>query len=161
VARGTGINRPTGTGWAVPVDDTYTMQIGFSRAPEGREVRMGAGFGQDGKRPYEERQRVPGDYDAQMSIHGGIARHSLEHLTSTDRGVIMLRNMIRRGIRAIHYGADPRHNIHQTGQVITTYSQDGVIAGIPLAPTPEEDRQLLRETGRKVVEDCQRLAQTA
>ena len=95
-----------------------------------------------------------------MSIHGGIARHSLEHLASTDRGVIMLRNMIRRGIRAVQHGADPRHNSHQAGQVISTYSQDRVIAGIPPAPTPEEDRQLLRETGRKVVEDCQRLAQT-
>jgi len=156
----TGINRPTATRWAVPIDDTHTMQIGFNRAPEGREMRMGAGFGQDGNRPYEERQRVPGDYDAQMSIHGGIARHSLEHLTSTDRGVLMLRNMIRRGIRAVHYGADPRHNIHQTGKVMATYSQDRVIAGIPPAPTPEEDRQLLRETGRKVVEDCQWLIQT-
>jgi hypothetical protein len=123
-------------------------------------VRLGAGFGQDGNRPYEERQRVPGDYDAQMSIHGGIARHSLEHLASTDRGVIMLRHMIRWGIRAVQQGTDPRHNSHQAGQIISTYSQDRVIAGIPLAPTPEEDKQLLRETGRKVVEDCQRLAQT-
>src|SRR5262249_57640888 len=110
VARGTGINRPTGTGWAVPVDDTYTMQIGFSRAPEGREVRMGAGFGQDGNRPYEERQRVPGDYDAQMSIHGGIARHSLEHLASTDRGVLMLPNMSSQRIRGEPQRGDPRHN---------------------------------------------------
>jgi nitrite reductase/ring-hydroxylating ferredoxin subunit len=160
MAQRTTINRPVATTWAVPIDDTNMMQIGFRRAPEGRALRRDAGFGQDGKRPYEERQRVPGDYDAQMSIHGGIARHSLEHLTSTDRGVIMLRNMIRRGIRAVHYGADPRHNIHQAGQVITTYSQDRVIAGILPAPTPEEDRQLLRQTGRKVVEDCQRLAQT-
>ena len=51
--------------------------------------------------------------------------------------------------------------IPQDGQVITTYSQDRVIAGIPPAPTPEEDRQLLRETGRKVVEECQQLTQTA
>jgi phenylpropionate dioxygenase-like ring-hydroxylating dioxygenase large terminal subunit len=160
MAQRTTINRPAATTWAVPIDDTHMMQIGFRRAPEGRTLRQNAGFGQDGKRPYEERQRVPGDYDAQMSIHGGIARHRLEHLASTDRGVIMLRNMIRQGIRAVQQGADPRHNSHQAGKVISTYSQDRVIAGIPPAPTPEEDRQLLRETGRKVVEDCQRLAQT-
>jgi hypothetical protein len=136
------------------------MQIGFRRAPEGRALRRDAGFGQDGTRPYAERQRVPGDYDAQTSIHGGIARHRLEHLASTDRGLIMLRNMIRQGIRAVQQGADPRPKSHQTGQVIATYSQDRVIAGIPPAPTLEEDRQLLRETGRQVVEDCQRLAQT-
>jgi hypothetical protein len=85
----TSVNRPTATRWAVPIDDRHTMQIGFNRALEGREVRRGAGFGQDGSRPYEERQRVPGDYDAQVSIRGGIARHGLEHLASTDRGVTM------------------------------------------------------------------------
>jgi hypothetical protein len=40
------------------------MQIGFRRAPEGRALRRDAGVGQDGKRSYEERQHVPGDYDA-------------------------------------------------------------------------------------------------
>ena len=148
----TGVNRPTATRWAVPIDDTHTMQIGFHHAPEGRGVRLGAGFGQDGDRPYEARQRVPGDYDAQVSIHGGIARHGLEHLASTDRGITMLRNMLRRGIRAVQNGADPTYGRSPAGEVMTTYSQDRVIAGIPLAPTPEADRQLLREMGRKVVE---------
>ena len=133
----------------------------FLPRPEGRELRTGAGFGQDANRSYEERQRVPGDYDAQVSIHGGIARHGLEHLASTDRGVIMMRNMIRRGIRAVQQGADPRHNSHQAGQVISTYSQDRVIAGTPPAPTPEADQQLLREMGRKVVTDCQQLVQVS
>jgi hypothetical protein len=151
MAQRTSINRPTATRWAVPLDDTHTMQIGFNRAPEGREARRAAGFGQDGSRPYEERQRVPGDYDAQVSIHGGIARHSLEHLASTDRGVIMLRNMIRRGIRAVQNGTDPMPPLGQGGQVIPTYSQDRVVLGIPPAPTPAEDSRLLREIGRKVV----------
>ena len=102
------VNRPMATTWAVPLDDTHTMQIGYYRAPEGREFRRGAGFGQDASRPYEERQRIPGDYDAQVSIHGGIARHGLEHLASTDRGIIMMRNMIRRGIRAVKSGGRSR-----------------------------------------------------
>jgi nitrite reductase/ring-hydroxylating ferredoxin subunit len=152
MAQRTGVNRPTATRWAVPIDDTHTMQIGFNRAPEGRDVRRGAGFGQDGDRPYEERQRIPGDYDAQASIHGGMARHRLEHLASTDRGITMLRNMIRRGIRAVQAGADPKHGILHDGKVIPTYSQDRVVSGILPAATPEEDRRLLREIGRKVVE---------
>jgi hypothetical protein len=151
MAQRTSINRPTATRWAVPIDDTHTMQIGFNRAPEGRGARRGAGFGQDGNRPYEERQRIPGDYDAQVSIHGGIARHSLEHLASTDRGITMLRNMIRRGIRAVQNGADPMSPSCQGGKVIPTYSQDRVVYGIPPAPTPEEDSRLLREIARKVV----------
>ncbi len=156
----TGINRPTATRWAVPIDDTHTMQIGFNRAPEGRDVRMGAGFGQDGNRPYEARQRIPGDYDAQVSIHGGMSRYGLEHLTSTDRGITMLRNMLRRDIRAVQNGTDPQRIDGRAEQSITTYSQDRVLTGIPLAPTPEADRQLLRDMGRKVVDDCQRLAHT-
>jgi nitrite reductase/ring-hydroxylating ferredoxin subunit len=151
MAQRTSINRPTATRWAVPIDDTHTMQIGFNRAPEGRAVRRAAGFGQDGNRPYEERQRVPGDYDAQVSIHGGVARHGQEHLASTDRGITMLRNMIRRGIRAVQNGADPMSPSRQGGKIIPTYSQDRVVFGIPPAPTPEEDGQLLREIGRKVV----------
>ncbi|MGH8070787.1 MAG: Rieske 2Fe-2S domain-containing protein [Candidatus Entotheonellia bacterium] len=158
MAQRTSMNRPTATRWAVPLDDTHTMQIGFNRASEGREGRRGAGFGQDGTRSYEERQRVPGDYDAQVSIHGGIARHNLEHLASTDRGVTMLRSMIRRGIRAVQHGAEPMQPLCQGGKVIPTYSQDKVVSGIPPAATPEGDSKLLREIGRKVVEDCQRLA---
>jgi hypothetical protein len=87
-------------------------------------------------------------------MHGGIARHGLEHLASTDRGITMLRNMLRRGIRAVQSGADPQHIGYQDGQIIPTYCQDRVVAGIPPAPTPEEDRLLLREIARKVVEEA-------
>jgi hypothetical protein len=145
------INRPTATRWAVPVDDAHTMQIGFNRAPQGQEARRGAGFGQDASRPYEERQRVPGDYDAQVSIHGGTARHGLEHLAATDRGVIMLRTIIRQGIRAVQQGAAPARPLSRDGQIVPTYSQDRVVVGIPPASTPAEDSRLLREIGRKVV----------
>jgi nitrite reductase/ring-hydroxylating ferredoxin subunit len=154
MAQRNSINRPQATTWAVPLDDTHTMQIGYYRAPEAREPRRGAGFGQDGSRPYEERQRVPGDYDAQVSIHGGVSRHDLEHLAATDRGVTMLRNMIRRGIRATGNGTDPHPNQAQNGKVITTFSHDRVVSGIPPAATPEADRQLLREIARKVVTDA-------
>ena len=100
------MNRPQATTWAVPLDDMHTMQIGYYRAPHGKDPQRGTVFGQDGNRPYEERQRVPGDWDAQVSIHGGMARHGLEHLATTDRGIIMMRHMIRRGIRAVGAGED-------------------------------------------------------
>ena len=145
------INRPQATTWAVPLDDAHTMQIGYYRAPEGQNTRRGPGFGQDASRPYEERQRVPGDYDAQVSIHGGLARHGLEHLAATDRGVTMLRNLIRRGIRATQNGEDPRHGADRNSGVIATYAHDRVIAGIQPAPTAEEDSRLLRELARRVV----------
>jgi hypothetical protein len=149
----TTINRPAATTWAIPLDDTHTMQIGFRRAPEGREMRPGNGFGQDGNRSYEERQRVPGDYDAQISIHDGMARHGLEHLAATDRGLIMMRNMIRQAIRAVQNGATSGRNSPANGKVTPTYSHDRVVPGIPPAATPQEDKLLLRETARKVVAD--------
>ncbi len=80
---------------------------------------------------YEERQRVPGDYDAQVSIHGGMARHGLEHLASTDRGIIMMRNMIRRGIRAVAQRRGSRTIRSCTnGAAVPTYSHDRVVPGI-------------------------------
>jgi hypothetical protein len=111
----------------------------------------GGGFGQDASRSYEERQRVPGDYDAQVSIHGGVARHGLEHLAATDRGIIMMRNMIRRGIRMVRSGEDLGYPILRNGAAVPTYSYDRVVAGVAPAPTPEADRRLLREVARNVV----------
>jgi nitrite reductase/ring-hydroxylating ferredoxin subunit len=145
------INRPQATTWAVPLDDTHTMTIGYQRAPEGREPRRGLGFGQDGSRSYEARQRVPGDYDAQVSIHGGTARHGLEHLAATDRGIIMMRNMIRRGIRAVGNGEELESPMLRNGAPVPTYGHDRVVAGIAPATTPEADRQVLREVARNVV----------
>ena len=48
---------------------------------------------------------MPGDYDAQVTQRP-IARHGLEHLGVTDRGIIMLRNIVRRGIREVQEGRD-------------------------------------------------------
>ena len=55
------------TWWAVPVDDTNTMHIGYWYARPEEEDRRDAGFGLTTERPYEVRQQVPGDYDAQVS----------------------------------------------------------------------------------------------
>ena len=151
MAQRNSVSRPQATTWAVPLDDTHTMQIGYHRAPEGKELRRGPGFGQDASRSYEERQRVPGDYDAQVSIHGGVARHGLEHLASTDRGIIMMRNMIRRGVRAVTNGEELDCGILHNGGALPTYSHDRVVAGIAPAATPEADRRLLREVAHQVV----------
>jgi phenylpropionate dioxygenase-like ring-hydroxylating dioxygenase large terminal subunit len=150
------VSRPQATTWAVPLDDTHTMQIGYYRTPEGREPRRGSGFGQDASRPYEERQRIPGDYDAQVSIHGGVARHGLEHLATTDRGIIMMRNMIRRGIRAVARGEELQSPMLRNGAAVPTYSHDRVVSGIASAATPEENGRLLREVARTVVKETLR-----
>ena len=100
-------------------------------------------------RPYAERQSHPADFDAQSSQRT-IAVHALEHLGSADRGVIMLRRIVRDGIRAVARGTDPFGSRRPEGKVIRTFTQD-VVFRVPPAPSPEADRRLLRATGRSVL----------
>jgi hypothetical protein len=76
--------------------------------------------------------------------------HALEHLASTDRGVVMLRRIVREGIRAVARGEDPYGVAWPEGKVLRTFTQD-VVLRLPPAATPDADRQLLRATGRQVV----------
>jgi hypothetical protein len=53
-----------------------------------------------------EHQRFPGDYEAQVG-QGPIARHSEEHLVSSDRGVSLVRRILRQQLDALGAGHDP------------------------------------------------------
>jgi hypothetical protein len=99
---------------------------------------------------YEESQRHPGDYETQVSQRP-IAIHGLEHLGATDRGVTMFRNQIRRGIRAVKAGDEPHGLCHHAGAVVPTYCNDTIVHASP-AETAVGDRQLMRETGRRLAE---------
>jgi phenylpropionate dioxygenase-like ring-hydroxylating dioxygenase large terminal subunit len=147
--------RPMATTWHVPIDDTHTLQIGFMRWPKDADPakvqRSDMSFGQTGERTYEERQRKPGDFDAQVGQRP-IAVHGLEHLGTTDRGVIQLRKLIRDGIDAVQRGEDPLGVLTQDTKGIPTYSQDSVMR-IPRKPTEDADLELLRQTGHEVAED--------
>jgi nitrite reductase/ring-hydroxylating ferredoxin subunit len=145
--------RPVVIRWAVPLDDTETMNFELAQIDPAWGLTPAQiaqpGFGQSADRPYAERQRHPGDYDAQSSQRA-CAIHELEHLASTDRGVIMLRKIVRDGIRAVEAGQSPRGVSRDPAGTIRTHCQDTVLK-IPAAGTPEEDRALLRDTGRRVV----------
>ena len=146
-------SRPVIIRWAVPVDDTHTWNMELAQIDPAwgltPEQIASPGFGQSGDRSYEERQRHPADYDAQSSQRE-IAIHALEHLASTDRGVIMLRMIVRDGIRAVAAGRDPKEILREPRPPITTHAQDSVLR-IPPEQDPEADKRLLRETGRTVV----------
>ena len=146
-----GLELPALMQWSIPLDDTHTQRFDLWYGLEGKEVYAGeATYGQQAG-PYEERQRMPGDYDTQVSQRP-IAVHAMEHLGVTDRGVIMGRNIVRRGIRDVRDGKDPLGVIRREGAVIPTYGH-GRVLRVPPAPSWEADRQLLRETGRRVVEE--------
>jgi hypothetical protein len=139
------------TAWTVPVDDIHTVAYQFRYVPENTEQRSSARAlrsSQSINRAYEDRQRQPGDYEAQESQRP-IAVHALEHLGATDRGVTLVRKLLREGIRALQRGEDPRRAISRDGKAIRTYCRNTVLR-IPAAKTPEADRELLRSAGRMV-----------
>lgn len=148
------------TRWTVPIDDTSSLVIGVRHFNEGvndpegrRHSEAGCGkemvdfLGQTGERSYEERQRVPGDFDAQVSQRP-IAIHALEHLGTTDRGVSMLRGMVRKGVRAVVDGQEPDCMRGAPGRVISTYCSDSVVR-VPRR-TGRNDEIVLRDIGRAV-----------
>ena len=149
--------RPMSTMWHVPVDDTHTLSLSYRRWPEGLDPSIMAppadmpDMGQTGMRPYEERQRRPGDFDA-FTSQRPIARHGLEHLGSTDKGVTMFRKLVRDGIRAVQGGEDPPGTVWKSGGVLATYSNDTILR-VPAAATREEDLELIRGIGWKVADD--------
>ena len=147
-------SRPVIIRWAVPNDDAHTTNFELAQVDPAwglsPEAIARPGFGQADDRPYEERQRFPADYDAQSSQRP-IAVHALEHLAASDRGVIMLRHIVRDGIRAVGRGEDPPELALAARGVIATHAQDTVLR-IPPRADAQADLALLRETGRTVVE---------
>lgn len=143
--------------WIVPLDDTNTMLIELRHVSETVGVETPAWWadrvqmlpGQIAADTYEESQRRPQDFEAQVSQRP-IAVHGMEHLGTTDRGITMLRGMLRRGIRAAKEGQDPVGLVREGG-VVPTYCNDTVVQ-VPAAATPEADVKLMRETGRRLAE---------
>src|SRR5205814_8419354 len=102
--------RPGITRWVVPVDNQNSFYLGFGyvNAHNSRQRPIsldsyGVGkipvLGQTADRPYEERQREPGDYDA-VASQGAIANRKAEHLGTSDRGVALFRRMLTQAIKA-------------------------------------------------------------
>jgi nitrite reductase/ring-hydroxylating ferredoxin subunit len=144
-------NCPIAANWAVPIDDTQTLRIGFRLVREGvdeERARSMAGATRARERSYEERQRSPGDYEAQTGQRA-IAVHALEHLGATDRGVTLFRKGLREGIRAVQRGEDPKGISRQAGHIIPTVCQDTVLR-VPPAASETENAALLRQVGRLV-----------
>ncbi|MGH8067255.1 MAG: Rieske 2Fe-2S domain-containing protein [Candidatus Entotheonellia bacterium] len=152
-----GFSGPMMSRWIVPQDDTNTMFIEFRHVSETEGItpswwadRSLMLPGQLAAASYEASQRQPGDYEAQVGQRP-IAIHQLEHLGATDRGITMFRHLIRRGIRTVQGGRGPASLCRNAGAVIPSYCNDTVVR-VPPAVTPEEDQQLLRETGRRLAE---------
>ncbi len=146
--------------WMVPVDNTTTRTIGWRFLspvldPRGQDDPAKIGkesidfIGQTGdERDYAERQRQPGDYEAQVSQRP-IAVHALENRAASDAGVARLRRLLRHNIRALAAG-NPVEPPDRFGlDAVPTYTQDTVARWCGSAPP---DNVALRAQGRRVAE---------
>lgn len=148
------------TRWMRPIDDTHTQVIGWRYFndrvdPDGKGDRDQVGLGKidfigqtEDERPYAERQRIPGDYEAIVSQRP-VAVHALENLNHGDRGIALLRNLLRANIRAVRDGK-PYVSLPRTGgAVIPTYTQDTVLT---VPARNGDDRALMRDIGARVAD---------
>jgi nitrite reductase/ring-hydroxylating ferredoxin subunit len=145
------------TRWVVPQDDTHAHIIAwanFGERADPPEFNTPEGIdkieqGEVAERPYEARQRRPGDYEATTGM-GLITRHRLEHLSAVDEGVVAMRRRLRMAVRALSNGEAPR----QPGQgrddaSIPTWGGDTVLA-LP-ADGLNDDRALLQAVANAVI----------
>ena len=140
--------------WAVPMDDVNTMEMSLVLTPIGEQnprtrYAMPALESNSSGRPYEEMQRTPGDYEAQIGQRP-IAIHAREHLGAIDRGVAMLRRGLREAIAKVQEGEDPP-NVWRDGRMVPTYSGDAALRIAALADA-EEDKAMIRQAGIELAE---------
>ncbi len=96
--------------WAVPRTITTTQVYTMIRKRRDGDQQGLPVYGPEAKNWFdlseEEHQRFPGDYEAQVG-QGPITLHSEERLSSTDRGVSLVRRQFKDQVRAVAEGRDP------------------------------------------------------
>jgi len=96
-------------GWVLPIDDTsFRIYVAGRVLQAGGIGRMRSRF--NGKNwlemSEEEHRAFPGDYEAQVG-QGPITIHAHEHFAQSDRGILLLRRMLRAQLAAVAAGNDP------------------------------------------------------
>ena len=142
--------------WVVPIDDENTTAFAWAifgdRAdPESYNTPEGPELIEQGElmdRPYDARQRFPGDAEAVEGM-GRIADQKLEHLVPSDKGIIQYRKRLRKLCRDLEAGNEPTQVTDYWQSPIPTYGGDTVLR-IPSAGA--EDTALLREIGERVMQ---------
>lgn len=143
--------RATELSWAVPVDNEHVTGLSIVAWPleEGRpkpgwrpgtdtidDIRPGSVL----QRSYEERQKKPDDLEAQEGQRT-IAVHALEHLATSDTGIVMLRRMLREQLQRLRDGLDPVNVVRDAyaARGIPTHAWNTVLLPDEIALHPGED----------------------
>jgi len=141
--------------WIVPFDDTSSAMIGWAHFDHAMEEveraqhRAMFSFGQDGSRSYEERHRLPGDWDAWVS-QGKFAIHENEHLVHSDGGVKLFRKQLREGIKTVKRGQDPKGLSRKADRPIQSYGVN-LFKPWPNKPGDAERWELLKSFSRDAI----------
>ncbi len=147
--------RSSFTRWVVPVDDHHSMALAWANFgdrgdPHEYNSKEGCELIEQGEivdRPYEERQRRPGDAEAVEGM-GPISAHQGENLMPTDRGVSLYRRKIRQLVRNLARGEEPAQPQQLPGRAIRTYGQDTILC-FPMQDG--EDRKNLKKLTEAVM----------
>ena len=145
------------TRFFLPVDDTHTQVMGWrffndSVDPDGKGDATAVGkekmdaVGQLDDRDRESQQREPGDYEA-IASQGPVAIHERETWVETDRGVGMMRKLVRDGIRAVRDGKPFTSLPAEVPGAVATFTQDSVINRPALDGL--DDDKVIREYGKQ------------
>ncbi len=102
-------SRVESIGWVLPIDDeSFRIYVAGRVKQKGDIGRMRSKM--NGKFWWElteeEHQQFPGDYEAQVG-QGPITIHSEERFVQSDRGIVMVRKMLRDQLDRIERGEDP------------------------------------------------------
>ena len=108
-------------GFTTAIDDTHHMvfaarKLKRSHDPDKITTLKMAGKRWDQMTPTERRD-MPSDYEAQVG-QGSITLHSEEHLGTTDKGIVMLRRLLRKEIEKVLAGGDPAGVIFDVAQQV-------------------------------------------
>ena len=146
--------RSSFTRWVVPVDDHHSVAIAlanFGKRGDPIEYDNKEGYeriegGETLNRSLKEKQKSPGDSEAVESM-GSISAHKGEHLMPTDYGIMAYRKHIRKSIKLLQDGIEPKQP-KKNGDIIKTYGQDTVLH-VPKRNT--DDRKFIKSIGSKVM----------
>ncbi len=145
--------------WVVPIDDETTVcyawaMFGERADPPAYNTWEGAQLIEQGElfdRPYEERQRFPGDLEATEGM-GRITEHEKENLVPSDKGIVLYRKRLRRLCRALEKGERPVQPTELWANPIPTYGGDTVLRLPPDEADGADDEAYLERIGEAVME---------
>ena len=99
-------------------DDTFFQRISHMRSSADSKVAADPTYF----------QRFPGDWEAQGS-QGPITLHSEEHLGTSDRGIVMLRRLLKQQVDGLKTGKDPINVAFEAGSELVELEAGQFLSG--------------------------------